>query len=698
MNNPKFQNFSNPEWLKENSFSALSEIASLLNNNEDEGRELLIRILEHQHIFNGFHPVLTSLIQKSGLFPYLTKLEELSTNDLLNLEFHTPDGLDDIILHSMQGKVYRALMDGANVILSAPTSFGKSLLIDAMIASRRFTCAVVIVPTIALIDETRRRLSKRFNTEFKIITHPSQSPAEKNIYVLTQERFVEFDELPTPDFFVVDEFYKLSPTSEDERTFVLNHAFYKLLKSGAQFFMIGPNVQDITIDKTQLNFRYFGTDFSTVASEIKLIEQGKAEERALDICRTLKEPTLVFCKSASSAYKLADFLRNEGIRSPNNSVRGVAKWLRDNYHPNWNLADFIEDGFAIHHGALPRSVAYHILRKFNEGVIPFLLCTSTIIEGVNTAAKNIIIYDNKIATKKFDQFTFNNIKGRAGRMFRHFVGHIYVLNQEPQQELPFVDIPSITQPENAPESLLIQIDNYELSEHSKEKLRYLHAQDILPIEVIKQNVGLSPDSQLQLGKEITNNMEKYHPFLNWNRFPNSDQLSNVCTLIFKYLMGEMGKDGIFSAKQLHFKMSQFSQVQKMSSLIATEIKDNSKINTPSEAVETVLMFLRRWCEYNFPRYLKALDNIQRSVFEQFDRKPGNYEIYGTAVKQLFMPLSATLLEEYGLPYQLTLKFESQESLGKDVDEILGKISKIDPSRLELSPFEEDMFKDTIENL
>ena len=136
--------------------------------------------------------------------------------------------------------------------------------------------------------------------------------------------------------------------------------------------------------------------------------------------------------------------------------------------------------------------------------------TSTIIEGVNTAAENIIIYDNKIATKKFDFFTFNNIKGRAGRMLQHFVGHVYVLNYEIQQELPFVDIPVLTQPEDAPESLLIHIDDRELSEHSLKKLRYLHAQDYLPMEIIRENAGISPEGQVRLAEIISTNLSKYH--------------------------------------------------------------------------------------------------------------------------------------------------------------------------------------------
>ena len=44
-----------------------------------------------------------------------------------------------------------------NIAVSAPTSFGKSFVIDAFIKIRKPKNVIIIVPTIALTDETRRR-------------------------------------------------------------------------------------------------------------------------------------------------------------------------------------------------------------------------------------------------------------------------------------------------------------------------------------------------------------------------------------------------------------------------------------------------------------------------------------------------------------------------------------------------------------
>ncbi|MFX8668623.1 DEAD/DEAH box helicase, partial [Acinetobacter baumannii] len=82
-------------------------------------------------------------------------------------------------------------MSGENVILSAPTSFGKSLIIEAIVSSLEFNNIVIVVPTIALMDELKRKLSK-YNEYYKIITQINQQSSNNNIYIFTQERVLEY--------------------------------------------------------------------------------------------------------------------------------------------------------------------------------------------------------------------------------------------------------------------------------------------------------------------------------------------------------------------------------------------------------------------------------------------------------------------------------------------------------------------------
>jgi len=155
----------------------------------------------------------------------------------------------------------------------------------------------------------------------------------------------------------------------------------------------------------------------------------------------------------------------------------------------------------MHHGKLPRSLAQFAVRAFNEDQLRVLVCTSTLIEGVNTKAKNVIIFDNKVARRKFDYFTYNNIIGRSGRMFQHFVGRVFMFHEPRADELPFVDVPVLSQPDDVPESLLVQMDDADLSQRSRDRLSDISEHDSLDTAIIRQSRGIDPRAQIGLDGE-----------------------------------------------------------------------------------------------------------------------------------------------------------------------------------------------------
>ena len=197
-----------PEAVAGDPFKFATDLCRLVNRvgSTSDSHEILLRAYEKKTLFGDHGQILDCLVRSVGLFPYLDP-EALSLADFIAYEAHRPDHMNDrIVFHRAQANVYQRLMSGENIALSAPTSFGKSLIIDAVIASGKFANVVIVVPTLALIDETRRRLAERFRGEFKIITHPSQAREEKNIFVLTQERVLGGEDWAFVDFFVIDEF------------------------------------------------------------------------------------------------------------------------------------------------------------------------------------------------------------------------------------------------------------------------------------------------------------------------------------------------------------------------------------------------------------------------------------------------------------------------------------------------------------
>ena len=92
-------------------------------------RDLVDRApLENQ----AFKDAVFSLCREAGLFPYMPE-QELIWRDQLALEFFRGPLQLDYVFHREQWQAFRLLLSGKSVVLSAPTSFGKSILIHAFI-------------------------------------------------------------------------------------------------------------------------------------------------------------------------------------------------------------------------------------------------------------------------------------------------------------------------------------------------------------------------------------------------------------------------------------------------------------------------------------------------------------------------------------------------------------------------------------
>jgi hypothetical protein len=665
------------------------------HGNDPDVQELVLRAMEYRSIFRAAGSVLDGLVRRLGLFPYLDA-SKLSLKDQIAYEVHRPDNFDEqIVFHRPQALVYRMLLDGKNVALSAPMSFGKSLIIDAVIASGKYRNIVIVVPTIALIDETRRRLSQRFRGLFKVVTHPFQEPSSRNIYVLTQERVLELERLPPIDFFVIDEFYKLSPErEEDERCALLNQAFYKLAKTGSQFYMLGPSIVGLS-EKCRQSVQcvFLIEPYHTVVSEIHPVDGGQNPLEALiSLCTGLDDPTIVFCRSPARTGEVAKALAGTRPQNVTAELDRASDWIAEHYHSEWHFPLALRRGIGIHHGRIPRALAQYVVRKFNEGVIPFLVCTSTLIEGVNTKARNIVIFDNQINREGIDLFTFNNIRGRAGRMKQHFVGHVYVFHSPPQMALPFVDVPAYSQPEDTLTSLLIQIDEGDLSETSRRRLLPYLEQQVLTPSTLRANVGVELESQLELARAIGEQPNIYHRDLAWSGMATRKQLEFICSLIWEYFNGSrLSRGSARTSSQLATMISLLRDRPPTHKMISEFLPYAS--NSADEAVSRINDFYRLWATFHFPRLLRAIDRIQREVLTRFHLRPGSYEFFASSVESLFLPPALLALDEYGLPLEIARKLEKRLNATDGLDAALQALHNLRVEDVRLTDFEKELVHD-----
>lgn len=690
-------------------FELIRQISLYLNHDDKErqteGQELLIRLLERRDEVKGYEPLISALIRDCGLFPYADP-QHLSPSDLLAYEFHRPDpsSARDYVFHRVQAEVYRKLEAGKNLILSAPTSFGKSAIIEELIITSRYKTIVIIMPTIALIDETRKKLH-RYKDRYKVITHNDQTKDEQkgNIYLLTQERAIDREDLTkgSIDLLVIDEFYKLDLNRGDNRSLSLNHALYKLLKKSKQFYMLGPGIKNLSFDpKVCINAELIVTDYATVATDVQQLSLKKEEyePKLLELITHAlrdREPTIVYCKSPPSANSVCSNLLNAGIGSTVDKLNGFHEWLCNNYHADWVFVKAISNGIGLHHGKLPRSISQTVVRYFNSGKLPILICTSTLIEGVNTSAKNVIIYDNKIAGRKaLDFFTFNNIKGRSGRMFKHFIGKVFVFGKPPDAELFDVDIPAISAGDNAPDSLLLQMDERDLSKDSLQRVSSYTNQTILGIDVLLKNGHVvEPALQIELAQHIIHNLENEHPLLSWTGYPTWKQLLHACELMKTHMgLFSQSSNSVKSPKQLAFLLGKLKDASNVSAFLQSSIANRSDGISVDETIEDAFDFMRNWAAFNFPSRLMALDLIQKDIFRRNELNPGDYKFFASAAENLFMSPAIAALDEYGIPSELVLKLPGSNKL-QGTDSAIEFIRSFDPRlQTNLTPFEQELLK------
>jgi len=674
------------------------------SNPEWEGRDLVIRALDKFALFDAVEQsLLLNLVRAVGLFPYITPhLSNMALSDRLAYEAHRVEGVEPgMVFHHLQAHVFSLIMQGQNVVLSASTSVGKSLVIDAALAQRRFKKVVVIVPTIALIDETRRRLVKRFR-DFNLITHPSQEavPNVTNVYLLTQERVIQRPDLDDVEFFVLDEFYKIDLGSDKDgssRAVDLSLAFHKLAKTGAQFYMLGPHIQKISgLDGYEYHF--IPSDFSTVAVDIQNFNLGmRSEERTqklLELVRTLVSPTLIYCQAPASANRVAEYLIQDAGLTPVPETQEIAAWISKHYHPEWNVARAIALGIGIHHGGVPRALQQYIVKLFNEGVIKRIICTSTMIEGVNTSAENVIIYDRRLKMSTLDYFTYKNISGRAGRMNKYFIGKVFMLEAPPIEQGLTVEYPIGHQDETSPIGLLMQLENEYLTDISRSRLQEAYANPILSPATLIENRHIPIERQVKVAKMIIDDLPDNHELLGWKGIPEPHQLNYLCELVYSLEGENLMEYLIASSSQLAWHINELRNQKSLPAYLSEAVENRWENVSASEAINLRLKFIRNMVCFRLPRDIMAIQKIQVDVLEREGYEPGDFSFFAEQLENMFLDPLLTALDEYGIPTQISTKIKHLILPSEHLNDLLVKLRLLAPrvERLQLTNFEKDVMR------
>lgn len=351
---------------------------------------------------------------------------------------------ENISLHPEQRKVLSLIENNKGLVFSAPTSFGKTFIVFEYICRYKPHTVVMVVPTLALIDEYKQKIIKKYKSRFSEYSiHLSIDPdkkydfSKKNIFIVTHDRVIDENIIsifPRVDFLVIDEVYKLQKDTSNDRVLILNIAYYNMVKISSKYVLLAPFIIGIeNLNKLEDTPIFYSTNYSPVVNDVITYDIISEDDRLLYVDKVLNgipqnENTLIYFPTVVEIDKYINnsTLKIAGTASNRNKILDdFISWGKREIHPEWSIIKALEKGFLVHHGQLPLGIRMLELSLFNDDNSQYtrLICTSTLLEGVNTTAKNIIISKpNRGYRQVFDAFDFYNLVGRTGRLYQHFLG------------------------------------------------------------------------------------------------------------------------------------------------------------------------------------------------------------------------------------------------------------------------------------
>lgn len=357
--------------------------------------------------------------------------------------------------------------------VSASTSAGKSFIVRRWFGQRLTDAAsftgIYIVPTRALIDEVSRELRSALPTGVPVIQFPWDARAgesDREIYVLTQERLhllLDRDPNLTAGLVFVDEAQKFG---DDARGVLLQRTLDDISRrSGSTQVIFASPLSDnpellLEAAPSQSRTASMTGHAVTVLQNLLWANQvrGRPTRWTLDLidetdARRLGEfdlparPTpdskrlpyvaialtgesgssVVYANGAADAEKMAaqiaDALPQPAALSPD--ITALIELSEHTVHRQYALGSVLRRGVAFHYGNMPQLLRSEIERLFREGEIRYLVCTSTLLEGVNLPCRNLFMRGpTRGRGNPLRAADFWNLAGRAGRWGKEFQGNV----------------------------------------------------------------------------------------------------------------------------------------------------------------------------------------------------------------------------------------------------------------------------------
>lgn len=483
---------ANSDTSDDNRQLAMIAISLIWTHCNENDKDTLRQIISPTLSYIGFSPsnkMMDDSLKNDGIYSYygsyFDKLK-IIVNELKN---KVTINKKDYILTEFQHELWDAIDNNKIIGISAPTSAGKSFLLylkTIQLLIKGAKKIVYVVPTLSLISQVTTDLSNLFKTH-KLkgidILNSFEEGREHFVYVLTQERAISVfshEAIDSLDLLIVDEIQNIerADSENNDRAKILYDVLMdvrtdiqvdKIILSGPRLKNIGglsfdifgeiseerktdvPPVLSLTYSISKENDMYYINQYSPFSPQpisapienIDLIKGiGASQYNAAfnsylhGILKKLKDDSnIIFSPTTRQARKSAKEYCEVSSLISNPKLKSLSLYLKTSIHKHYELAEFVSYGVAYHTSRIPMHVRKSIEHAVSKNYIKSLFCTTTLMQGVNLPAKNIIIRNPNLFVRKgetsakLSPYEFANLRGRAGRLLTDFVGRTIVLDE-----------------------------------------------------------------------------------------------------------------------------------------------------------------------------------------------------------------------------------------------------------------------------
>jgi hypothetical protein len=488
-----------------------------------------------------------------------------------------------------------------------------------------------------------------------------------------------------------------------------------MIKRASQWLFIGPNVKNVNgLELISSDYTFVSSDFKTVAVNIEESSfksnnyDGKLSKTIEIIKSRPNQKTIIYCGSPVKANRIANDIVRSRILDGDFSNKNLYQWIEDSYDSEWSYCKYLKKGIVVHHGVLPRAMQHLSMNLFSESTHNVLICTSTIIEGVNTQAKNVIIFDNSNGGSSIDKFTFNNIKGRAGRMYKHFVGNVYCLEGISQDDdSDEVDILFGLQPECTPINLIASIDEGYRTDASNERWEDYRCTSKVPLHIIKKNSSIDVVNIEKTYELLVNMFEcdfSMYENLHFKRLPKKEVIESLIQLLIDVRPRALSKCDIKLSEYnindvinaVSTKIMSFLYSDTFTEYLKEQFEHNK--NNPHEdvsytsSIDSEMKLVSNLFNFTLPSFLSLISDVIKYIDDENSIDLGfDFGYVISQLENLKLPSGFSALNEMGVPHRTIekmreSKFEIDESSLDEVKAIAKRFQVMDSSLDEIDRY------------